>query len=104
MLRGQAFAWKKLRVGRALLIFAGIATAATAATMVPNLFPFKDASGVLETQSSSGSLDEGGPFFQALGTNGRACSTCHLPQNAFGLSAASVFVLSVTVLTDLGSP
>ncbi|HKO18875.1 MAG TPA: hypothetical protein VJU82_08310 [Acidobacteriaceae bacterium] len=89
MLRGRTFARKKLRSGKALLIVAGVATAAGAATMVPNLFPFKDASGLLETQSSSGSLDEKGPFFQSLGTNGRSCSTCHLPQDAFGLSAAS---------------
>lgn len=48
-----------------------------------------DASGVLETLSTSGPVDRRGMFFQSLGTNGRACSTCHVPEDAFGLSAAA---------------
>jgi cytochrome c peroxidase len=62
--------------------------AATAAAVLPNLFPFRDSSGVAETYSSAGSFDESGPFFQSLGTNGRTCSTCHVVSNAMGLSAA----------------
>jgi len=30
------------------------------------------------------------PFFQALGTNGRSCYTCHQPQDAWGISAKHV--------------
>ena len=33
---------------------------------------------------------EGHPFFEALGTNGRACITCHQPSNAMSLSAATI--------------
>jgi cytochrome c peroxidase len=29
-------------------------------------------------------------FFQSLGTNGRACATCHEPRSAWGVSAASI--------------
>ena len=52
------------------------------------LFPFQDPSGVFETYNANGPLDENNPFFQSLGTNGRSCATCHIPANAFGLSAA----------------
>lgn len=76
------------RAGWPLLVMAAIATAAAAAVL-PKLFPFRDPSGVLETYSPSGRMEENGPFFQALGTNGRTCATCHVPANAFGLSATN---------------
>lgn len=74
---------------RALCVVVALAAAAAAAAL-PNLLPFRDPSGVLETYSPAGSLDTSGPFFQSLGTNGRSCATCHVPGNAFGLSAAHV--------------
>lgn len=70
------------------MLCAFVAVAATAAVL-PNLFPFRNPSGVLETYSSAGSFDESSPFFQVLGTNGRSCVTCHVPKNGFGLSAAN---------------
>ena len=36
-----------------------------------------NAAGVIATYTASGSIDTNNPFFQSLGTNGRACSTCH---------------------------
>src|SRR6185369_738519 len=30
------------------------------------------------------------PFFESLGSNGRACVTCHQPANAMSVSAASL--------------
>lgn len=77
------------RVGRALIASTAMVAALGAATL-PNLFPFANPSGLLETYSSTGSIDESGPFFQSLGTNGRTCATCHVPANAFALSAAQV--------------
>jgi len=55
---------------------------------LPNLFPFFDLSGFSATNSTTGSVDLSGPFFQSLGTNGRSCGTCHAPSDGFGLSAA----------------
>jgi hypothetical protein len=52
-----------------------------------NLFPFLDLPGFSATNSTTGSIDLSGPFFQSLGTNGRSCGTCHAPADAFGLSA-----------------
>ena len=44
------------------------------AQTLPNLFPFPNGSGVLETQNAGGRpIDLSGPFFQSLGTNGRSC-------------------------------
>jgi len=55
---------------------------------LPNLFPFLDFTGFSATNSTTGSVDISGPFFQSLGTNGRTCGTCHAPGDGFGLSAA----------------
>lgn len=52
-----------------------------------NLFPFLDLTGFSATNSTTGSVDLSGPFFQSLGTNGRSCGTCHAPADGFGLSA-----------------
>jgi cytochrome c peroxidase len=88
-IRNRSSCVKLNGAARALCIIAALA-AATAAAALPNLFPFRDPSGVLQTYSPAGSLDTTGPFFQSLGTNGRTCATCHVPQDAFGLSAAHV--------------
>ncbi|HVS75903.1 MAG TPA: hypothetical protein VHE11_03135 [Steroidobacteraceae bacterium] len=47
-----------------------------------------DATGILETLSTTGRIDRRGAFFQSLGTNGRTCATCHVPDQALSLSAA----------------
>src|SRR5690242_20485553 len=59
---------------------------------LPNLYPFIDSSGAVETYTSdpSGKLDLSGPFFQALGTNGRSCDTCHQASDGWSVSAAHV--------------
>jgi len=58
---------------------------------LPNLYPFPNASGVLETYNAgNGPIDLTGPFFQSLGTNGRSCGSCHKPAQGWGISAAEV--------------
>ena len=55
---------------------------------LPNLFPFPNASGLLETYNAGGgAIDLSGPFFQSLGTNGRRCASCHLPAEGWSVSA-----------------
>ena len=49
-----------------------------------------DPTGRVRTVSQGGDMDLTGPFFQSLGTNGRACSTCHLPSDGMTISAAHV--------------
>jgi hypothetical protein len=61
------------------------------AQSLPNLFPFPNASGVLETYNAGGKpIDLTGPFFQSLGTNGRSCGSCHRPAQGWGISADEV--------------
>jgi cytochrome c peroxidase len=48
-----------------------------------NPVTFQDASGSFQTYDVNGSIDLGNPFFQSLGTNGRACVTCHEPSDAW---------------------
>jgi len=59
---------------------------------VPNLLPFSDTGGSVETFATdpSSQIDTTGPFFQSLGTNGRSCSSCHQPDDAWTISAADV--------------
>jgi cytochrome c peroxidase len=53
---------------------------------IPNLQPFPDPSGKIATFSSTGFIDQTGPFFQDLGSNGRTCVSCHQPGDAFSIT------------------
>jgi cytochrome c peroxidase len=58
---------------------------------IPNGFFFLNPNGASQTYSTiNGGIDQTGPFFQSLGTNGRACSTCHQPSDGMTVSAAGV--------------
>src|SRR5579864_9021667 len=58
---------------------------------LPNLFPFPNATGALETYNAGNKpIDLTGPFFQSLGTNGRSCGSCHRPAQGWGISAQEV--------------
>ncbi|MEO8255886.1 MAG: hypothetical protein ABI868_00935 [Acidobacteriota bacterium] len=47
--------------------------------------------GQLGVLNASGQLDtKGHPFFEAIGTNGRACVTCHQPADGMSLSVRSI--------------
>jgi cytochrome c peroxidase len=61
----------------------GLTLALRAGTFDPNLQDFPDPSGAVRTVSTTGSVDTTNPFFQSLGTNGRACITCHQPGDAW---------------------
>ncbi len=41
--------------------------------------PFANPTGSAATYSTVGKVDLTGPFFQSLGSNGRACASCHQP-------------------------
>src|SRR3954466_3622277 len=73
-------------------VMAGLLTGLTAnGQSLPNLYPFPNASGWVETNNAgNGPIDLTGPFFQSLGTNGRSCVTCHRPAQGWGISADEV--------------
>ena len=99
---GFKFASKMLRMGTrrwialtVALSFAGVVSA----SIIPNLFPFLDPTGLIATFNLNGPINTGphNPFFENLGTNGRNCGTCHIAANAMGLSLQNVqerFVLT----------
>ena len=66
--------------------------------MIGQTLPSFDPTGVVETYNLAAPTNTAtNPFFQSLGTNGRACATCHEPRSAWGVSAQSIqlrFMLS----------
>jgi hypothetical protein len=63
--------------------FLGVAISALAGAFDPNLQDFSDPTGAVRTVSTTGSVDTANPFFESLGTNGRACISCHQPGDAW---------------------
>jgi cytochrome c peroxidase len=66
---------------RVLLAVAGLVTvlftiSACAGFHLPNLLPFQDASGIFRT-FGLGPISLSSPFFNKLGSNDRACASCH---------------------------
>jgi hypothetical protein len=52
---------------------------------------YPNEAGVLGTMLEGGPLDtKGHAFFEPIGTNGRACVSCHQPEDGMGLSVASI--------------
>jgi cytochrome c peroxidase len=45
-----------------------------------------DPSGWLQTNTSSGRIDSGNPFFQSFGPNGRSCDSCHRQAQGWTIS------------------
>jgi cytochrome c peroxidase len=63
---------------------------ALAGTVVANLFPFPNPTGIARTWSTQGAIGLDQPFFQSLGTNGRACVSCHVPTDGWSIVPAHV--------------
>ncbi|HEY1372993.1 MAG TPA: hypothetical protein VGH50_11030 [Candidatus Binatia bacterium] len=75
----------------AILLFLALPqSAAPESPHIPNNIPLKNASGAHATFSTTGALDLSNEFFQNLGTNGRRCSTCHVPEDGWTITPADV--------------
>ena len=58
---------------------------------IPEYLPSFNPDGIVETYNlSAPTLTDKNAFFQSLGSNGRACATCHEPRSSWGVSAASI--------------
>lgn len=58
---------------------------------LPALATYGDPFGEVGVLSSSGPVPtRGHPFFEPIGQNGRACVTCHQPENGMSLSAETI--------------
>jgi cytochrome c peroxidase len=52
-----------------------------------SIFDSPNPDGVLRTVTTDGgALDDSGPFFQSLGTNGRSCASCHVAETGWSIS------------------
>jgi cytochrome c peroxidase len=59
--------------------------------VIPRFLPSFDSTGIVETYNlGAPTVTATNPFFQSLGTNGRACASCHEPRSAWGVSSASI--------------
>lgn len=71
-----------------------LAGSTSALTFSPVLLPSEldlNATGIGETLNINGlTVAALNPFFQALGTNGRTCATCHQPSNSMSMSVSAV--------------
>jgi hypothetical protein len=58
---------------------------------LPTEMTINNAQGKLSVLNTEGVVDmKGHPFFEPLGSNGRACVTCHQPQDAMSVSVESL--------------
>ena len=60
-------------------------------TLLPELATYDNDRGQVGVLNGSGAFDtKGHPFFEAIGTNGRACVTCHQPADGMALSVRTI--------------
>lgn len=58
---------------------------------MPSKVQYRDSSGLMEILNTAGAFQTAGhAFFTPLGSNGRACITCHQPADGMGLSLDSI--------------
>jgi len=57
---------------------------------IPNNLPFKDPNGKFATFSTQGAVDLTGEYFQAQGTNGRSCASCHIAEDAWSINPGTL--------------
>lgn len=79
-------------VAAAALLSAAGAIHAQTFRMQPSRDPLitPDSSGWLQTNTPDGRVNRHNPFFKSLGSNGRSCSSCHVQNQGWTISAAGV--------------
>jgi cytochrome c peroxidase len=89
--------WRRCFATVAVPVLAGaIVTTATLAgrsamaDRADSLIASRDPFGQLRTFTTNGGFDVDNPFFKELGTNGRACSTCHRPDQGWTITPQDV--------------
>ena len=76
--------------GAVVGLLLSVARPAAADHVDPNLLTFDNAFGQSQTFNTRGVLTPENPFFQVLGTNGRACVTCHDAAEGWTITPATV--------------
>ncbi len=66
------------------------ATTSESQDSIPNNHPVKNPGGKAATFSTQGSVNLTGEYFQAQGTNGRSCASCHIPEEAWSINPGTL--------------
>jgi cytochrome c peroxidase len=66
------------------------ATSSEAQDSTPNNHPIRNPGGKAATLSTQGSVNLTGQYFQAQGTNGRSCASCHIPEEAWSINPGTL--------------
>src|SRR5262245_28352891 len=53
---------------------------------LPNNLPHPNPGGKAATFSTQGEVNLTGEYFQAQGSNGRSCASCHIPEEAWSIN------------------
>ncbi|HEX6732586.1 MAG TPA: hypothetical protein VF074_21385, partial [Pyrinomonadaceae bacterium] len=70
-------------------LFSTLASA-TSSESIPNNQPVRNPNGKSATFSTQGSVNLTGEYFQAQGTNGRSCASCHIPEEAWSINPCTL--------------
>jgi mono/diheme cytochrome c family protein len=70
-------------------MFVSVLGARTSDT-IPNNHPIQNPGGSAATYSTQGHVDLTGEYFQPQGTNGRSCASCHIVDNAWGITPGTL--------------
>jgi processive rubber oxygenase RoxA-like protein len=84
------FTRRRCSIALAALFAVSAAGSAGERSFLPSMLPYANPTGFAATFSASGKIDLTGPFFQTLGTNGRACVSCHQPSAGWTITPANV--------------
>lgn len=57
---------------------------------IPNNLPHRNPGGYGATFSTQGHVDLTGAYFQAQGSNGRSCGSCHIPEEAWAITPVTL--------------
>lgn len=79
-----------IAAGASLVLLGHVTVASQAGGHIPNLKGFANGSGESRTFSARGAIDTSNPFFQDLGSNGRACVDCHEPGEGWSITPEGI--------------
>src|SRR5215468_4334288 len=79
-----------IQVGLLAATLLGLAASIFAGSNSPNPLNSSDPTGTLSTYSKAGGIDQGNPFFQNLGSNGRTCGSCHVSSDAWTVTPPDI--------------
>src|SRR5215213_11056155 len=57
---------------------------------IPNNHPIGNSGGEAATFSTQGAVNLTGEYFRAQGANGQSCATCHIPEDAWSITPATL--------------